>query len=135
MAGKPEGTPIWIDASLPDLDAAKSFYAEGLGRTFEESSAEFGNYTQAYSGGRKVAGLAPTMPEGDRPTAWCLFFASPDVEATAARVRDHGGRVVFEPMTVGDFGRMAIATVSDQQGAAFSVIDLKTTRGELPKIS
>lgn len=31
------------------------------------------------------------------------------------------------------FGRFA--AVSDPQGAAFSVIDLKTTKGEMPKIT
>ncbi|POX40032.1 hydrolase [Streptomyces sp. Ru73] len=128
MAGTPEGTPIWLDASFPDLAAAKSFYGEVLGWTFGESAEEYGNYTQAFSGGKAVAGLAPQMPgQGDWPTAWFLFFATDDVQAGTERIRAHGGRTVMEPMAVGDFGRMTVA--ADPGGVVFGLWEPGTHRG------
>lgn len=67
MAAKPEGAPCWADAMFPDLEAAKSFYGDLLGWTFGESSEEYGNYTQAYSGGKNVAALSPQMPGWEGP--------------------------------------------------------------------
>lgn len=64
MAARPEGAPCWADAMFPDLEAAKGFYGELLGWTFGESSEEYGNYTQAYSGGKNVAALSPRCPAG-----------------------------------------------------------------------
>ncbi|MGI5472020.1 VOC family protein [Streptomyces sp. CA-132043] len=120
MAVQPEGTPIWLDASFPDLEAAKTFYGDVLGWTFGESAAELGNYTQAYSDGKAVAGLAPQMPgQDDWPTAWCLFFASADIQARTDKIRDLGGRVVIDPMAVHDFGHMTIA--ADPGGVVFGL--------------
>lgn len=92
MAARPEGAPIWADAMFPDLEAAKRFYGELLGWTFEEGGEEFGNYTQAKSDGKRVGALSPQMPgmEGT-PPAWNLYLATPDVRATAARVKEAGG--------------------------------------------
>jgi predicted enzyme related to lactoylglutathione lyase len=47
------------------------------------------------------------------------IFASADIDADVARVRTLGGQVYFEPMTVGDSGRMAIC--ADPTGAAFGL--------------
>ncbi|OEJ43348.1 hydrolase [Streptomyces agglomeratus] len=127
MAVQPEGTPCWADAMFTDVEGAKSFYGDVLGWTFGESSSEFGNYTQAYSDGKAVAAVVPPMPGQDSPSAWCLYLASPDVTATAQKIRDNGGEVLMEPMQVGDFGSMLIA--KDPSGAAFGVWQAGTHEG------
>ena len=60
-----------------------------------------------YDGGRRVAGVGPIMGEG-QPTYWSTYFATDDVDALTARVKDAGGNVLVEPMDVMDAGRMAI---------------------------
>lgn len=127
MAGKPEGAPIWVDASFPDIEAAKRFYGEVLGWSFGESAEEFGGYTQAFSGGKKVAGLAPKMPEFEGPSEWCLYFSAPDIQATTAKVRENGGQVIFEPMAVGDFGSMMLG--QDPGGVTFGLWQPGTHQG------
>ncbi|MBT2489584.1 VOC family protein [Streptomyces sp. ISL-96] len=117
MAALPEGTPCWADAMFTDVEGAKSFYGDVLGWTFGESATEYGNYTQAYSDGKAVAAVVPPMPGQESQSAWCLYFASPDVGATARKIRDNGGEVVMEPMEVGDFGSMLIA--KDPSGVTF----------------
>ncbi|MEV6653100.1 VOC family protein [Streptomyces sp. NPDC051219] len=127
MAVQPEGTPCWVDATFTDLEAAKSFYADLLGWTYGESSPEYGDYTQAYAGGKAVAALAPPMPGQESPSAWCLYFASADAAATADRIRDAGGQVDMGPMEVGDFGTMLIAR--DPSGVSFGVWQAGTHEG------
>ncbi|MGW1024572.1 VOC family protein [Streptomyces sp. NPDC002577] len=119
MAVEPEGTPCWADAMFSDLEGAKSFYGDVLGWTFGESSSEYGNYTQAYSGGKAVAAVVPPMPGQEGQSAWCLYLASPDVATTAGKIREAGGEVLMEPMQVGEFGSMLLAR--DPSGVAFGV--------------
>ncbi|MEU5975621.1 VOC family protein [Streptomyces sp. NPDC047315] len=117
MTVKPQGTPVWADAMFTDVEGAKRFYGAVLGWTFGEASSEHGNYTQAYADGKAVAAVVPPMPGSEEASRWCLYLASPDVAATAAEVRSNGGRVLLEPMQVGDFGSMCI--VSDPDGVVF----------------
>ncbi|MFE6224769.1 VOC family protein [Streptomyces sp. NPDC057854] len=121
MAARPEGTPVWTDAMFTDAEGAQTFYADVLGWTFGEASTEFGNYTQAYKDGKAVAAVVPPMPGGDTPpqSAWCLYFASDDVEATAEKIKAQGGTVLMEPMKVGDFGSMCLA--QDPAGVTFGL--------------
>ncbi|MFD4604896.1 VOC family protein [Streptomyces sp. NPDC058464] len=119
MAVQPEGTPCWADAMFGDLEGAKSFYGEVLGWTFGESSSEYGNYTQAYANGKAVAAVVPPMPGQEGQSQWCLYFASPDAAAAAARIRENGGEVLMEPMQVGDFGTMCLAR--EPSGAVFGI--------------
>ncbi|MGY5050183.1 VOC family protein [Streptomyces sp. 900105755] len=119
MAVQPEGTPCWADAMFGDLEGAKSFYGEVLGWTFGESSPEYGNYTQAYVDGRAVAAVVPPMPGQEGQSQWCLYFASPDAAAAAARIRENGGEVLMEPMRVGEFGTMCLAR--EPSGAVFGI--------------
>ncbi|MET9848985.1 VOC family protein [Streptomyces ossamyceticus] len=119
MAARPEGVPCWADAMFGDIEGAKRFYGDVLGWTFGESSSEYGNYTQAYAGGKAVAAVVPPMPGQEGQSAWCLYFASSDVHATGARIREHGGELLMDPMQVGDFGSMLLAR--SPEGVVFGV--------------
>ncbi|MFD8547145.1 VOC family protein [Streptomyces sp. NPDC059649] len=120
MSDFPEGAPCWADAMCKDVEGAKSFYGEVLGWTFGEAASEFGNYTQAYSDGKAVAAVVPPMPGGDDvPSAWCLYFAAPDVAHTAEKIKGAGGTLLMEPMQVGSFGSMVLA--KEPSGAVFGV--------------
>ncbi|MER5363310.1 VOC family protein [Streptomyces sp. NPDC002785] len=127
MAVQPEGTPCWADAMFPDIDAAKRFYGDVLGWTFGESSSEFGNYTQAYADGKAVAAVVPPMPGQEGHPAWCLYLASPDAAATAAKIRENGGETLMDPMEVGEFGTMLLAR--DPSGVTFGVWQAGTHEG------
>ncbi|MFD3543614.1 VOC family protein [Streptomyces sp. NPDC058662] len=59
-----------------------------------------------------------------------VYFAVPDCDEAVAKTRKHGGKVYSGPMD-SPFGRFA--AVADPQGAAFAVIDLTTTVGEMPQ--
>lgn len=58
-----------------------------------------------------------------------VYFGVPDCDEAVAKTQAHGGKLHFGPMD-SPFGRFA--AVTDPQGAAFAVIDMSTTVGEMP---
>lgn len=111
------GMPCWADLSVPDIDLARTFYTAVAGWDVPPGNPEFGGYTIAAVGGQAVAGIGPLM--GDAITAWTLYFASQDADATEAAIVAAGGTVLHSAGDVGDFGRMLIA--ADPSGAVFGV--------------
>ncbi|WP_066953170.1 VOC family protein, partial [Streptomyces lushanensis] len=126
MAAFAESTPCWVDVSLPDLEAGKRFYGELFGWTFGEDSgmayghhrAAYGHYTEAFSGGGRVAGLVAKR-DGRMPTVWSVYFATSDAVALMDRITRAGGRTVQPPTALGPFGVMAQA--ADPAGAVFGL--------------
>ncbi|MBW1604223.1 VOC family protein [Streptomyces sp. JJ66] len=127
MPAHAEGVPCWADVLVPDLAAGKHFYGELFGWTFGESPPEFGYYTGALSDGKAVAALTPPMPDQEPQAAWTLYYASDDTDATAERIRAHGGELLMEPMDVAEFGRMCLAR--DPGGAVFGVWQARSHTG------
>lgn len=119
------GHPCWADISVTDMDAARTFYSAVLGWHIPPGAAEFGGYATATVADQGVAGFMPN--DGSMPTAWTLYFASDDADATVQAISDAGGIVLAPPMDVGDFGRMAIA--ADPSGAVFGVWQADTMLG------
>ncbi|MFD4593244.1 VOC family protein [Streptomyces rubiginosohelvolus] len=66
------------------------------------------------------------------PSYVSVYFAVPDCDAAVARTTERGGALHFGPMD-SPFGRFAV--LGDPQGAAFAVIDVTTTQGEMPDMS
>ncbi|MFV0129364.1 VOC family protein [Streptomyces sp. HMX112] len=114
MAALTEGTPCWVDALLPDVEAGKRFYGELFGWTFDDGA----EYTHAFSEGLRVAALAPKR-DGRMPTVWGVYFATPGIVALSARIRDAGGRMVTEPLPLDGFAVTALA--ADPDGAVFGL--------------
>ncbi|MEU5220075.1 VOC family protein [Streptomyces sp. NPDC020807] len=112
MAVRTEGTPCWVDAQLPDLEAGKRFYGELFGWTFDPDRDD------ALLDGRRVAGLLPKR-DGRMPTTWTLYLATRDAGTLAERVKLAGGQMVMEPYPVGPFGVLALA--ADPGGAVFGL--------------
>ena len=114
----PEGTPCWVDLAVDDFGQAQEFYGEVFGWDVPVGLPEFGGYATATKDGHPVAGLAPKM-RPDQPTAWTVYLASDDVDATVRTIRENHGKVHADPMDVSDMGRMALAV--DPGGAFFGL--------------
>ncbi len=114
----PQGTPCWVDLGAPDVAASTAFYGAVLGWSFVDSGEEYGHYTMCQVNGSDAAGIGPKQ-DPNQPTVWTVYFASDDVDATAASVTASGGTVLAEPFDVGGNGRMAVAM--DPAGAAFGI--------------
>jgi predicted enzyme related to lactoylglutathione lyase len=112
-ANPPEGTPSWLELSVPDPDRARTFYAAMFGWTFEDDLCLLD--------GLPVAAIRPLSDEPGDPDGpeWTVYFAADDCDRVAERVGAAGGRVVRRPHEVGDRGRAAVVT--DPVGARFGL--------------
>jgi predicted enzyme related to lactoylglutathione lyase len=113
------GAPVWIDLGVngDDLDKAAAFYRTVFGWEFQSLGEEAGGYGMFTLDGRIVAALGPNPAEF--PPSWSIYFRTPDADATTEAVRAAGGSVLFEPMDVFTYGRMA--HYLDPAGAGFAV--------------
>lgn len=76
-----------------------------------------------------VASLRP-LPEGsEAPPHWGVTFAVGDAEATAARARELGGRVLVEPR---DAPWSRVTAIADPQGATFTASQFVLENRDLP---
>ncbi|MDQ3383673.1 MAG: VOC family protein, partial [Actinomycetota bacterium] len=117
----PAGTPAWVDISVTDPEASRTFYSSVLGWEFTDPDAEqFGGYFQAVVQGEAVAGMAPPMEGMDEPPhAWVTYLAVDDLETDARRIGEAGAQVIFPPMELESLGSMAMFV--DPTGAMFGV--------------
>ena len=107
----PTGKPCWADVTVPDVDAGARFYTDLFGWIAEKApEPEAGGHTMFRKNGKAVAAASPPMPGTEGvPPHWTVYLASDDADATAAKIRDAGGRVLMDPFDVMDAGRMAVA--------------------------
>lgn len=114
----PAGTPCWVDLAATDVPTSTDFYAAVMNWSFVDTGEEFGHYNIGQVDGHAAAAIGPKQ-DSDQPTAWTVYLASDDADATAATIAAHGGTVLAEPFDVPGNGRMTVAL--DPAGAAFGV--------------
>lgn len=109
------GAPVWIELSTHDPTGAQHFYEELFGWDFQDQGEAFGHYQMVIGPDGPLAGAMSTMmgPQGPTsqpqgPTAWTVYLATDDIEATSARARSAGGTVLVPAMPVPDFGSMGL---------------------------
>ena len=113
------GTPCWVDLMTSDPDAARRFYGELFGWTFEVGGPESYFYTTCLKDGQKVAGLSGRPPGMDAPLRWSVYFCVEDADATTRAVEREGGKALFPVMDV--FGQGRMGSYVDPTGATFGV--------------
>ncbi|MEO8688653.1 MAG: VOC family protein [Solirubrobacteraceae bacterium] len=113
------GVPCWIDTAQPDPDAAAEFYGGLFGWELEDTmpADSPGKYFMARLGGGEVGAIS--SQQADAPPVWNTYVWVESADATAAKVREAGGKVLAEPFDVFEAGRMAVC--ADPEGAVFSV--------------
>lgn len=118
----PDGTPVWFELVTPDQDKAQEFYRAVAGwKVAPSPMPEHGGYRIAQAPDDEgVAGLMTPPPGSGGAPGWRVYFASGNVDATAARVEELGGKVFFGPMDIPHVGRFAVA--GDPQGITFNIM-------------
>jgi predicted enzyme related to lactoylglutathione lyase len=101
--------------NTPDPDAAQSFYGELFGWTFQQVASGEQAFWGINNGDRLNGGMMPA-----EPPAWLAYFTVADIDASAAKIGELGGRVLFGPVPI-PAGRILVAT--DPQGAAFALFE------------
>lgn len=116
------GSMCWNELLTTNVDAAGKFYATTVGwKTEGMDMGPMGTYTIFSRDGSKDTQVAGMMahPMKGVPSAWIAYFATTDVDASAKKTTELGGKVVTEPMDIPNIGRFAM--VQDPQGAVFAL--------------
>lgn len=112
---------IWYELLTSDPEEAISFYKEVIGWETQQWEAG-GNYTMFTTEDDPIAGVLElpeeAIAQGAAPN-WLPYMGTPDVDATALRVTELGGRVLKDPADIPSVGRFAV--LADPQGAAFAI--------------
>jgi predicted enzyme related to lactoylglutathione lyase len=138
--GEP-GSYVWTELYTRDAEQADAFYEAVFGYTSsrvapssDEEEFDFRVYAPkgAEAGARNAVAGRFQMGAGfpaELPAHFLVYFGVEDCDRAAETIRRLGGRVTMGPQD-SPFGRLA--TVADDQGANFAVIDTATTVGEVP---
>lgn len=123
------GTVCWNECFTEHVESAAKFYDAILGTT--HTTADMGGeepYTTLEVDGNAVGGFMRRDPErhAEVPNSWTVYFASGDIDDTAAKINEGGGRVLNGPFPT-PVGPMLVA--SDPQGAVFQVIEMQSQDG------
>lgn len=134
------GAYAWAEVFTRDPDKADAFLPEVF--PYESQQMEAGDDPEMAGmdfkvfslGGKDNAVLGRMKMDKDFPPQMPpyiqIYFGVPNCDEAVAKTQAHGGKLHFGPMD-SPFGRFA--AVTDPQGAAFAVIDMSTTVGEMPK--
>ena len=124
----------WYELMTGDVGAAAAFYSEVVGWAAQDSGMPGIDYTLLKAGDARLAGLMALPPElraAGQPAAWRGYIAVDDVDATAARLLQAGGKVLRPADDIPGVGRFA--SVADPQGAPFVLF--KPLPGEAPPVA
>lgn len=116
----PHGVPCWIDSEQPDPDAATAFYGGVFGWEFTERHP---SYRVARLRGHTVAAIGA----GSGPATWNTYIGVDGADATVARVKHAGGRVLSAPSDLGDAARTAV--LADPSGGVVRLWEARRLGG------
>ncbi|WP_461030750.1 VOC family protein [Streptomyces sparsus] len=128
--GEP-GSYCWVEMVTRDPDAVDAFFETVFplrGAPLDDDSVD---YRVWEADGRQVGGRMNMTGEfpAELPAFLSVYFAVSDCDDAVETVSRLGGTVDYGPMDT-PFGRFA--SVADQQGARFTVIDPAAAVGEAP---
>ena len=103
-----------------DPERAAAFYTEAFGWRIEQVGTDPTPYWGIWNGDGLNGGMMNLPPGSPAPSHWLLYFATGDLDGSAARAGELGGTVVVPPMAVPG-GRIAVAL--DPQGATFGLLE------------
>ncbi len=114
-----KGRFVWYELMTADVDAAGKFYRAVVG--WASKDAGMGEpYALMLVGDAQVGGVM-AMPQELRatgqPPSWSGYVGVADLDATAARLLQAGGKVLRPGADIPEVGRFAV--VADPQGAVF----------------
>ena len=125
------GTFNWVDLVAKDMSKIRSFYESLFGWTYEEQDTHGGPpYGLFYKDGKTAAGIgqmSPLMTQQGVPSTWNTYVSVGDIDTTERKVKELGGRLMFDTIDVFESGRMN--WVSDPEGAVFGVWQPKNHPG------
>jgi hypothetical protein len=120
MSENDAGRFVWYDLLTTDTKAAAAFYGEVVG--WKTQAWEGSHYTLWVGSQGPLGGVMELPDEAKKmgaPPHWMANVTVADVDKSAARARELGGKVHREPSDIPSVGRFAV--IADPQGASLSI--------------
>ncbi len=121
VLGEP-GTPAWFELHTRDYDPTVRFYRDVFSwDTHVEGDAVDFRYTTLGAGESAQAGIMDVsgFPAEEFPTRWSVYFGAADADATASKITELGGTVLWGPDDT-PYGRLT--TCADPAGVVFKLV-------------
>jgi len=122
------GALCWTELTTSDTKAAESFYTRLFGWSPKHSTpGATMEYTEFSVGATPSIGMMPKPPQmpAHVPSFWMPYFQVSNVDASASKSKELGGKVFLGPQDIPNAGRFAILT--DPQGAVFAIFQARTS--------
>jgi len=116
------GSLIWTELMTTDTDKAGKFYTGLLPWKTESMKMDDDMVYTLFkrSDDQGAGGMMPIPKQAQgAPPNWLSYFAVDDVDKSAAKVKELGGKVMNPPQDIPNIGRFAVVT--DPQGAHFAL--------------
>jgi predicted enzyme related to lactoylglutathione lyase len=115
------GAFSWMELMTTDVAPAKRFYHQLFGWEMETYPMAGMEYDVVKVAGQAKGGIMRMPPQADEmPPAWGIYVTVDDVDATAKKVAELGGKVLMGPQEIPEVGRFCV--IQDPQGAVISAI-------------
>ncbi|MBL6719871.1 MAG: VOC family protein [Planctomycetes bacterium] len=114
------GAIEWCDLTVPDAAALRPFYEQVVGwQVSEHSMGDYADFVLSGEDGA-VAGLCHARgSNANLPAQWLLYVRVADVDASARRCEELGGKVLDGPRPMGG---LRFCAIQDPQGACLALI-------------
>ncbi len=111
----------WNELMTTDTEGAKKFYGGLFGWEIEAVPMGGADYSVIKVNGDAVGGMT-TLPQncGAMGPCWGVYVTVDDVDATAGKVEELGGKVIHPPTDIPNVGRFCV--IADPQGGTLAVI-------------
>ena len=127
------GRFIWQELHTLERTKAVTFYATLFGWEIKDVAMGPGEpYGLCTRDGKDFAGITKSMAPPGVPSHWLPYIGVEDVDASAVKVTELGGKVMMPAMDIPNVGRFAV--VADPQGAAFALYKHATAPPEEPAV-
>jgi predicted enzyme related to lactoylglutathione lyase len=114
------GRFVWHELHTSDRGKAVKFYTQLMGWETKDVNMGPGEpYSLCLMGGKDFAGITKSMAPANVPPHWLPYLGAENVDATAEKVKSHGGKIIGAPMDIPEVGRFSV--VADPTGAAFAI--------------
>jgi len=114
------GALCWADLLTLDRGRASAFYSALFGWTISTAPNDPSGYLHIANGEQFIGGMPDiAQMQPDAPSAWLLYIATDDCDASVRKAEELGGSLCLPAMDIENVGRFAI--VGDPQGANFAL--------------
>jgi uncharacterized protein len=115
-----QGACSWFELTTTNVSGAESFYNRLFGWSTEPWDGG-GDYTLIKVEGKEIGGIR-SAPAGEagRDSRWGVYVTVTDVDETARKALELGGKVLVPPTEIPRVGRFCV--IQDPQGAVIKAI-------------